>query len=537
MKKRLLLFTFLINSILFSTFAVEESKKGIEFYKFGAMEPAKLILLDSYKNSNANKAEIGYYLGEIYFTEGKKDSASYYFKEGLAANPDYVLNEVGLAKLQLKGNPTVTEASLKKIADKNKKKTDVLVAIAKAYFQNGMNEKALEYTAKAKKVNSKYAETHVLEGDIYAASKDYGKASQAYDQALYFDPNCKEAYVRYADIYSTNNPKYSIEILERLVALDPSSPLAQRAVGDAYFNAGQFGKAIAAYSKYAASEYSSSADLSKYASILFYSGDYEKSSEVVLSALKKTPDDFVMNRLLMYNLFEQKKYTEGLAVAEKFMNMKGKLDFIYLDYVYYGRLLQKEKKMTEALAQFEKAREMDSTKTIINKELAELYESMGEYDKAIAHYEIFLKEGGDQVKTTDHFALGRYYYSAGTAIKETNKESHAKKIEYLTKADGFFAYVAEKSPSSYLGNLWRARANSAIDPESEQGIAKPYYEAALVILNENSNKNVKEIIECYRYLGYYYLIKKDNATSKSYWNKILELDPTNETAIQALKAI
>ena len=150
MKKRLLLFTFLINSILFSTFAVEESKKGIEFYKFGAMEPAKLILLDSYKNSNANKAEIGYYLGEIYFTEGKKDSASYYFKEGLAANPDYVLNEVGLAKLQLKGNPTVTEASLKKIADKNKKKTDVLVAIAKAYFQNGMNEKALEYTAKAK---------------------------------------------------------------------------------------------------------------------------------------------------------------------------------------------------------------------------------------------------------------------------------------------------------------------------------------------------------------------------------------------------
>jgi len=537
MKNRLLLFTILINSILFSTFAVEESKKGIEFYKFGAMEPAKIILLNSYKNSSANKAEVSYYLGEIYFTEGKRDSAGYYFKEGLAANPDYALNEVGLAKLQFKNNQALTDASLKKIADKNKKKADVFVAIAKAYFQNGMNEKALEYIANAKKINSKYAEAYVLEGDIYAAKKDYGKASGAYEQALNSDPNCKEAYVRYADIYSIIKPKLSIEILERLIAIDPNSPLAQRAVADAYYNAGQFGKAVTAYSKYAASEYSSSADLSKYASILFYSGDYEKSSEIVLSALKKNPDDFVMNRLLMYNFFEQKKYPEGLTVAEKFMSTKGKQDFIYLDYVYYGRLLHKNKKMDEALAQLEKARGTDPSKTAILKEIADVYESMKEYDKAIVHYEAFLKEGGDQVSVTDHFALGRCLYSAGTAITGTDKESQTKKTEYLTKADGFFAHVAEKSPNSYLGNLWRARANSAIDPESEQGLAKPHYEATLVILNDSNNKNVKETIECYRYLGYYYLIKNDKTTSKSYWNKILELDPNNETAIQALKTI
>jgi len=537
MKKRLLLFTVLINSILFSIFAIEESKKGIEFYKFGAMEPAKMILLNSYKNGNADKAEVSYYLGEIYFSEEKKDSADYYFKQGLAANPDYVLNEVGLAKLQLKSNQAAAEASLKKIADKNKKRADVLVAIAKAYFQNEMNEKAMEYVANAKKANSKYAEIYVLEGDIHAANKEIGKASGAYDQALYFDPNCKEAYVRYAGIYTANNPKLSIEILERLIALDPNSPLAQRAVADAYYNAGQFGKALSAYSKYAASEYSSPADLSKYATILFYSGDYAKSSEVALSALKKNPDDFVMNRLLMYNLFEQKKYPEGLAVAEKLMNMKGKQDFIYLDHVYYGRLLQKEKKMNEALAQFEKARTTDPSKVAIHKEFADVYETIGEYDKAIAHYETFLKEGGDQVKVSDYFTLGKSFYSAGTAITGIDKESQAKKNGYLTKADEFFAHVAEKSPNSHLGNLWRARANSAIDPETEQGLAKPHYEATLVILNDNNNKNVKEIIECYSYLGYYYFVKNDKAASKSYWNKILELDPNNDTALKALKGI
>lgn len=536
MEKKLLLFVILINSILFSAFAVEESKKGIEFYRFEAMEPAKIILLNSYRSS-ANKAEVCYYLGEIYFTEGKRDSADYYFRQGLAANPDYALNEVGLAKLQFKNNQTIADASLKKIADKNKKKPDVLVAVAKAYSQNGMKAKALENIENVKKINVKYAEAYVLEGDIYTADKDYGKASGAYEQALLFDPNCKEAYVRYANIYTTIKPKLSIEILERLIAIDPQFPLSQRAVADAYYNAGQFGKAVDAYSKYAASEYSSPADLSKYASILFYSGNYEKSSEIVLSALKKNPNDFVMNRLLMYNHFEQKKYTEGLAVAEKFMNMKGKQDFIYLDYIYYGRLLHKNKKMNEALVQLEKARETDPAKIVVYKEIADVYESKGEYDKAIDYYEIFMKEGADQVSVTDHFMLGRCLYSAGTSVTATDKESQAKKIEYFTKADGFFAYVAEKSPSSYLGSLWRARANSAIDPESEQGLAKSHYEAALVILNDNNNKNVKETIECYRYLGYYYLIKNDKATSKSYWNKILELDPTNETAIQALKGI
>ena len=534
MKKRLLLFIILINSILFSVFAVEESKKGIEFYKFGAMEPAKIILLDSYKKGNANKAEVSYYLGEIYFTEGKRDSASYYFKEGIAANPDYVLNEVGLAKLQFKNNQALAEASLKKIADKNKKKPDVLVAIAKAYFQNGMDEKALENIENARKANVKYAEAYVLEGDVQAANKEYGKASGAYEQALLFDPDCKEAYVRYADIYTTINPKLSIEILERLIAIDPSSPLAQRAVADAYYSAGQFGKAAAAYSKYAASEYSSPSDLSKYASILFYSGDYTKSSEVVHSALKKNPNDFVMNRLLMYNDFEQKKYPEGLAVAEKFMNTKGNQDFIWLDYMYYGRLLQKNKKMDEALLQFEKAREMDSSKTSVYKEIADVYETMGEYDKAIANYETFLKEGGENVKVGDHFSLGRCHYFAGNAITGTDKESQEKKSGYLTKADDLFAYVAEKIPDSYLGNFWRARTNSAMDPETEQGLAKPHYEAALVILNANDNKDVKQVIECYSYLGYYYFIKEDKATSKSYWNKILELDPNNETAIKAL---
>lgn len=104
----------------------------------------------------------------------------------------------------------------------------------------------------------------------------------------------------------------------------------------------------------------------------------------------------------------------------------------------------------------------------------------------------------------------------------------------MLAADSIFGYVAGKSTNSYLGNFWRARANSSLDPETEKGLAKPYYEAALELLEKNAQNNVKQIVECYSYLGYYFYVKGEKQTSISYWNKILKIDPTNEVAKTAL---
>ena len=85
--------------------------------------------------------------------------------------------------------------------------------------------------------------------------------------------------------------------------------------------------------------------------------------------------------------------------------------------------------------------------------------------------------------------------------------------------------------------LWQARANSQMDPETEKGLAKPYYESTIPILEKNKDKYLKELSECYRYLGYYYYLKQDMDSSRLYWNKLLEIDPTNKTALEALKNI
>ena len=68
-------------------------------------------------------------------------------------------------------------------------------------------------------------------------------------------------------------------------------------------------------------------------------------------------------------------------------------------------------------------------------------------------------------------------------------------------------------------------------------MAKPHYEKLIELLNAKQQKEEKDnarLVEAYRYLGYYYLLKDDKNNSNIYWNKILEIDPNNETAKQAL---
>ena len=97
--------------------------------------------------------------------------------------------------------------------------------------------------------------------------------------------------------------------------------------------------------------------------------------------------------------------------------------------------------------------------------------------------------------------------------------------------------MKERVPASHLGVLWQARANSLMDPETEKGLAKPYYESTIPILEKNKDKYPKELSECYLYLGYYYYLKQDTDSSRLYWNKLLEIDPANKTASEALKNI
>ena len=172
------------------------------------------------------------------------------------------------------------------------------------------------------------------------------------------------------------------------------------------------------------------------------------------------------------------------------------------------------------------------------REISAAYEQKNEYAQAITAYRKYFDSLNQTEKTPEALLqLGRLYYGQGTSADPlTIQSAHRKAV--LQAADSVFTLVSEQAPDSYLGELWRARTHSAMDPETTEGLAKSHYEKVIEMLFvKNEPKYNSSLIECYSYLGYYYLLKSDYPVSKEYWAKILAIDPTNATAKKALDGI
>lgn len=442
-------------------------------------------------------------------------------------------------KSLIKTNPVqASEAVGELLKGKNKKNVELVISVARAYLDAGKLAEAETYMEIAKKADNKDAAVSVLEGDIALAKKDIGHACQLYEQAIYFNPNCKLAYLKYAQAYKSASPSQAIEKLQQLKTIAPDYLEADKELAEVYYANNRFGKAAETYAKFIDTPIATEDDILKYAFALFLNHDFEKSLQVVQKGLQKNERHAAFNRLAMYNYTDMKRFEDAERAANNFFNASDKADYSYLDYRYYGALLSALKKYDQAVIEYGKAIEKDNTQTDIWREISDAYEQKGDYVQAIATYRKYYDSLTQDKKTPESlFQLGRLYYGEGTSADTLTVRPTDRKAA-LQAADSVFVLVAQQAPESYLGELWRARTNSAMDPETTQGLAKPFYEKVTeMLLAKNEPKYNSALIECYSYLGYYYLLKSDYPTSKEYWNKILAIDPNNATAKKALDGI
>lgn len=535
MKRNFLFLALGILSVTIS-FAAAKEAQGIDYYKAGFPLVAKPLLLQSYNTDTLTRSESCFYLGNIYFGENKQDSAAIFFKKGLVGK-ESVLNTIGLAMLKIKTDQKAADLEIQNVLNQrtNKKNPDYFIAAAHAYLVNGLIDQAIVYQEKAKNIKSKYAPLAVLAGDIELAKKNVGNACSNYELAILYDESCKEAYVKYARAYRNVNTTLAIEKLNQLKLKEPAFLLVDKELADIYYMNNEFDKAAESYGNYLKSGNTSSDDLVKYAMTLFFNHEFAKSLEIANQGHLKAPRNPAFNRLAMYNNTDLKQYDEAIKSADLLFNQSDNPDYNYLDYRYYGQALRETKKYDLAIVQYKKAVEMDSSKVELWKDISDMYNDNNDYKNAIANYLIYEKLLPEDKKDADvTYQLGRLYYSMGNS----DKDSANVKKQALLKADSVFAKVITMDPTVYRGYIWRARTNFALDPETLQGLAKPYYEQTIPIVEAKADAKYNPvIIECCRYLGYFYYLKKDYTQSKLYWNKILTLDPANTMAINAIEGI
>jgi tetratricopeptide (TPR) repeat protein len=405
----------------------------------------------------------------------------------------------------------------------------VLIQMAEAYVTANVADTANVFSIlrNAEKLDSKNPELYIVKGDVYFyLLNDGSKAISNYNMAQALDPTSPEAKLRVGLLWLrarqyTNALNYYAEV----VKMDSTFAPAYRELGSLLSRAGRQEEAKVNFYKFLELSRNVSAR-KQFVNTLIDLNDYPEAIVQLKEILKVDTNDNDVNRALAYSYFETQQYDKALASIRKFIAHANTSKIRPLDYIYYGRTLAKLKMDSLAPEQLLKAYGMDTTKAELISEAALCWTKIKKYDKARELYEkkIILNKATGM----DYYNLGKVYYS----------------IQDYVKADTNLAIFNNMQPEYVQGWVWRARAKSNLDPESQAGLAKPIYETILEKTQADTAKYVKERIESMYFLAFYNFLQYNQTKNKEFAIKAVEygtrinaIDPTDDKAEKSKQII
>lgn len=414
-------------------------KDGIEYYKAGQYANAKTILERNLNSPSTDQSLANYYLGQVALTQGDKAAAKAYFDKGLAADPDNAYNYVGLGAYDLlNGNADAANDNFKKAQSLGKKNAEIPVSIARAYYNADPVKYAKEIEKsieKARKMSKNQEPSiYILLGDMEADQKKYDEAAGQYEQAINFDPNNPEGYVKYAKVYFYVNPKYAISKLEELLQKQPNSALAQRELAKTYYDGKYWGKAADLYGKYVQNPNHFPEDKALYSVLLYWAERYPESLTVANEVLAQDPSNFLMKRMRFLNQTAQGDFQNAVSSAETFFKSNPDAKFTINDYTTYAEALSGIGQDSLAVVQYEIAAEKNPDNADLLKGLSDIYTKNKQYLKAAEAYDAFLQLQ-ENPSVNDFFGLtGRYLNVAATSQDQEQRVSAADRgLETMKK--------------------------------------------------------------------------------------------------------
>ncbi|WP_290789403.1 tetratricopeptide repeat protein [Flavihumibacter sp. UBA7668] len=501
--------------------------QGKKFYYYERYKSAK-DELEKVLAANPNNIEATYWLGQTLLDMKDTVGARAVYQKALSTNGNAPLLLVGTGHMELMDGKKEeakqrfeTAISLTKSKD-----VDIFNAIGRAVVnaKDGDSDYAIEKLTQAtqiKKFNN--AETYLIMGDAYRKKVDGGSAVTNYQKALELNPNLAAAKHRIGRIYLTQkNSDIFIPAFEDAIRLDANYAPAVYDLYYYYFSR-DINKAKDYYDKYlAVSDPSPENDYEKTA-ILYASRRYDEAISTANGFIAKLGEqaDPKYYKLIAYSYDEKKDSLNAKKFLEQYFAKQKEEGFVPKDYEFLANTLAKFPGNEEqAMSNYDKAIAMD---TAMESKL-ELMTNAAALAKKTGNRVMEAKYLGELFKTkkdpnnVDLYNWGFANYQAAQ----------------YPQADSIFAIYTEKYPNEIFGYLWRARANQAMDTTMAQGLAVPHYEKlGEMSLSLDAAKYKGQAVSSYFYLVQYHNdIKKDPAKALEYIEKVLAIDPANETAVK-----
>jgi tetratricopeptide (TPR) repeat protein len=504
------------------------------------------------------------------------------FNKGVTANPAEPLNYIGLAKVAFYSGDIAKAEELrqqakdllppykkvKKIADP-KGYAYTLAKIAESYirFEEVDTSKALPFIRHAVSIDPRNSEMYIIAGDIYILVNDGSKAIKNYNLAQDWDLQSPAANMKIGSIYvKGRNLMAAIPYYEQAISLDQNYAPAYRELGQLYSMAGRFNESKKYFEKYLDLTQGNIPARIRYVNALFYAKEYEEVIKNVEQIFAVDNSRTYMNRIAGYSAYEEGNFDIAAQYMDRLFANLSADRLIKKDWIYYARILARKNQdysklvieadnesdeLSKLRARYtalkspakEKAKaEIDALAAKVETHKATIAQAEKELSKAFEAYEkaIYFTEEEDlnliYEKGTVQYSARRYADAASTwsRLLEKGRDTENDFIQVgrayyqdkqFDKADEIFEKMTAKYPDNLQGYLWLANTASAKDPDSELGLARPKFQMLLQKASVDSVKNVKEMYDALRYLGYESLQAKRYDEAKAYYTRMMNLSP------------
>jgi len=523
-----------MGNILFAQ-TIDEGKKFLNYEKFESAQNVFQKILTAHPDD----VEAAYWLGQTYLQNSDNTdtaAAKALYQKMLQANPNAALMMIGAGEGELmEGKTNDAHNRFETAINLTKKRdlADVLLAVGRANIDAKAGDAvyAVDKLKQAAERDKKNLEIQIALGDAYRKLIDGANATVAYQNALALDPSNARASFMIGRIYETQGygqePIY-MRYYSDAMREDPNFAPAYYWLYSYYYQR-DVNKARDYLKKYVAVADQDSKNCYAEASLLYVSKLYDQAiskADACISTAGAKP----FPNLYGLKAYAYDKKGDSLNAKKYFEEFFAKVNPDKIgpgDYATYGKVLLKFPG-TDSLVSYyvSKAIALDTVpqkRLEYVKDIAKTLYDQGKFTEAGKWYGKILDIKPDYGKVD-------LYYAGYADYRGGNYKS----------ADSVFKLYQKKYPEDIYGWYLGARAKEGMDSTSELGLAKPDYQKIIEISDTTADKaSVKDkLIPAYRYMvAYYYNIKHDKDSAIIYNDKILQVDPTDPTALKTKEAL
>ena len=504
---------------------VQEGKRLLFMHRYHSAK----MTLEKVVAAAPTNAEAIYWLAQAHFEHKDLNGAKEVLRKGMeganGSNP-LLLVAMGQAELAEKKTNDARQRFETAISLTKGKDVSIFTAIGRANLEEGGDPAyGIEKLKQGTTVKGfKDAMTHIYMGDLYRKLMNGGGAVSSYENALVIDPKSALAKHKIGKIYLTQGFEQKDIFMGKFNDAVADDPTFAPALYDmyVYYYSRDVNKATEIFNKY--KEHAEPGPALDYeeASLQFAAGDFKNAIVKADNLLKSQGDkaDARLYRLKGYSFDKLSDSVQALAEIETFFQ-KAAADQInpdnYVVAAYNAAKLKTD--LTKVDFYFTKAIDADTVvanKIDLAKKAADFFKRDGQLEMS-ANWFVKVMTLKPKPSNVDYYNAGMAFYN----LKE------------FVVSDSLFTIYKVNYPKENVGYLWSFRSKRYIDTSMVMGLAVPSAIELITILDSDKVKFKSQIIEASGYLANYYAnIKTDYAASIQWFDKILEVDPTNADAIK-----